>query len=156
VAVLADDGTPLPPDELGEIGVRGDGLFSAYYAPWRRREQIMSNGWFLTGDLGLLDKAGALHLKGRKKTVIFVAGLKFFPEEVEDCINQFPGVKESRVFSRPHARVGEVACAEVVVDSRHLDALKAHCARVLSAYKVPVEFTVVDAVPRTPSGKIRR
>jgi len=156
VAVLTDDGTPLPPEELGEIGVRGDGLFSAYYAPWRRREQIMSNGWFLTGDLGLLDKAGALHLKGRKKTVIFVAGLKFFPEEVEDCINQFPGVKESRVFSRPHARVGEVACAEVVVDPRHLDALKAHCTRVLSAYKVPVEFTVVDAVPRTPSGKIRR
>ena len=156
VAVLADDGTPLPPDELGEIGVRGDGLFSAYYAPWRQREQIMSNGWFLTGDLGLLDKAGALHLKGRKKTVIFVAGLKFFPEEVEDCINQFPGVKESRVFSRPHARVGEVACAEVVVDRRNLDALKAHCARELSAYKVPVEFTIVDAVPRTPSGKIRR
>jgi len=158
VAVLADDGTRLPPDQLGEIGVRGDGLFSAYYAPWRRRELIMSNGWFLTGDLGLLDKAGALHLKGRKKTVIFVAGLKFFPEEVEDCINQFPGVKESRVFSRPHARVGEVPCAEVVLDPRHsdLEALKAHCARVLSTYKVPVEFTVVDAVPRTPSGKIRR
>ncbi|PYM73421.1 MAG: hypothetical protein DME03_15520 [Candidatus Rokuibacteriota bacterium] len=158
IAVLADDGTRLPPDELGEIGVRGDGLFSAYYAPWRRRELIMSNGWFLTGDLGLLDKAGALHLKGRKKTVIFVAGLKFFPEEVEDCINQFPGVKESRVFSRPHARVGEVPCAEVVLDPRHsdLEALKAHCARVLSTYKVPVEFTVVDAVPRTPSGKIRR
>src|SRR5882724_5735148 len=158
VAVLADDGTRLPPDELGEIGVRGDGLFSAYYAPWRRRELIMSNGWFLTGDLGLLDKTGALHLKGRKKTVIFVAGLKFFPEEVEDCINQFPGVKESRVFSRPHARVGEVPCAEVVLDPRHsdLEALKAHCARVLSTYKVPVEFTIVDAVPRTPSGKIRR
>ena len=158
IAVLADDGTRLPPDQLGEIGVRGDGLFSAYYAPWRRRELIMSNGWFLTGDLGLLDKAGALHLKGRKKTVIFVAGLKFFPEEVEDCINQFPGVKESRVFSRPHARVGEVPCAEVVLDPQHsdLEALKAHCARVLSTYKVPVEFTVVDAVPRTPSGKIRR
>jgi len=158
IAVLADDGTRLPPDQLGEIGARGDGLFSAYYAPWRRRELIMNNGWFLTGDLGLLDKAGALHLKGRKKTVIFVAGLKFFPEEVEDCINQFPGVKESRVFSRPHARVGEVPCAEVVLDPRHsdLEALKAHCARVLSTYKVPVEFTVVDAVPRTPSGKIRR
>jgi long-chain acyl-CoA synthetase len=158
IAVLSDDGKHLPAEELGEIGVRGDGLFSAYYAPWRLREQIMSDGWFLTGDLGLLDKAGALHLKGRKKTVIFVAGLKFFPEEVEDCINQFPGVKESRVFSRPHARVGEVPCAEVVLDPHRgdLDALKAHCARVLSAYKVPVEFTIVDAVPRTPSGKIRR
>ena len=143
---------------MGEIAVRGNGLFSAYYSPWQLREQITRDGWFLTGDLGLMDQAGALHLKGRKKTVMFVAGLKFFPEEVEDCINQFGGIKESRVFGRPHARVGEVPCAEVVLDARgcDLDALKAHCARVLSPYKVPLEFTVVDAVPRTPSGKIRR
>src|SRR6266545_106445 len=165
VAVLSDDGKRLPPDRradapetLGEIAVRGDGLFSAYYSPWQLREQITRDGWFLTGDLGSLDQGGALHLKGRKKTVMFVAGLKFFPEEVEDCINQFQGVRESRVFSRPHARMGEVPCAEVVLDSRggDLDALKTHCARLLSSYKVPLEFTVVDAVPRTPSGKIRR
>ncbi len=159
VAVLSDDGKRLDaPETLGEIAVRGDGLFSAYYSPWQLREQITRDGWFLTGDLGSLDQAGALHLKGRKKTVMFVAGLKFFPEEVEDCINQFRGVKESRVFSRPHAHMGEVPCAEVVLDSRgcDLDALKTHCARLLSTYKVPLEFTVVDAVPRTPSGKIRR
>ncbi len=159
VAVLSDDGKRLDaPETLGEIAVRGDGLFSAYYSPWQLREQITRDGWFLTGDLGSLDQAGALHLKGRKKTVMFVAGLKFFPEEVEDCINQFRGVKESRVFSRPHARMGEVPCAEVVLDSRgcDLDALKTHCARLLSSYKVPLEFTVVDAVPRTASGKIRR
>ena len=173
VAVLSDDGKRLDTperradaperradtrEELGEIAVRGDGLFSAYYSPWQLREQITRDGWFLTGDLGWLDQAGALHLKGRKKTVMFVAGLKFFPEEVEDCINQFRGVKESRVFSRPHARMGEVPCAEVVLDSHgcDLDALKTHCARLLSSYKVPLEFTVVDAVPRTASGKIRR
>ena len=158
VAVLSDDGKRLSTEDLGEIAVRGAGLFSAYYSPWQLREQITRVGWFLTGDLGWLDQAGALHLKGRKKTVMFVAGLKFFPEEVEDCINQFRGVKESRVFSRPHARMGEVPCAEVVLDSRgcDLDALKTHCARLLSSYKVPLEFTVVDAVPRTPSGKIRR
>jgi len=159
VAVLSDDGKRLDaPETLGEIAVRGDGLFSAYYSPWQLREQITRDGWFLTGDLGSLDQAGALHLKGRKKTVMFVAGLKFFPEEVEDCINQFQGVKESRVFGRPHARMGEVPCAEVVLDSRGCDlgALKTHCARLLSSYKVPLEFTVVDAVPRTPSGKIRR
>ncbi|PYN78176.1 MAG: hypothetical protein DMD96_21985 [Candidatus Rokuibacteriota bacterium] len=158
VAVLSDDAAHLSAETMGEIAVRGDGLFSAYYSPWQLREHIARDGWFLTGDLGWLDRTGALHLKGRKKAVIFVAGLKFFPEEVEDCINQFPGIKESRVFSRPHARVGEVPCAEVVVDPLgcDLDALKAHCARVLSSYKVPLEFTVVDAVPRTPSGKICR
>jgi len=160
VAVLSEETEPpgLAPETMGEVAVRGDGLFSAYYAPWRLREQITRDGWFLTGDLGWLDRAGALHLKGRKKSVILVAGLKFFPEEVEDCINQFPGITESRVFSRPHAHVGEVPCAEVVLDARGCDlgALKAHCVRVLSSFKVPIEFTVVDAVARTPSGKIYR
>ena len=62
------------------------------------------------------------------------------------------------MFSRPHARMGEVPCAEIVVDPAgfDLDALRTHCARALSSYKVPLEFAVVDAVPRTPSGKIRR
>src|SRR5437867_4541167 len=152
------EGRADSPEGMGEIAVRGDGLFSAYYSPWQVREQITRDGWFMTGDLGLMDQAGALHLKGRKKTVMFVAGLKFFPEEVEDCINQFGGIKESRVFGRPHARVGEVPCAEVVLDARgcDLDALKAYCARVLAPYKVPLEFKVVDAVPRTPGGKISR
>src|SRR2546426_8829649 len=158
IAVLSDEGAPLATDAIGEIAVRGRGLFSAYYAPWQLREQVARDGWFLTGDLGRLDAAGALHLMGRKKAVIFVAGLKFFPEEVEDCINQFPGIKESRVYGRPHARIGEVPCAEVVVDPAgcDLDGLKTHCARVLSSYKVPLEFKIVDAVPRTPGGKISR
>jgi acyl-CoA synthetase (AMP-forming)/AMP-acid ligase II len=158
VAIFSDEGTLLSPETMGEIGVRGDGLFSAYYSPWRLREQVERDGWFLTGDLGFVDRAGALHLKGRKKALILVAGLKFFPEEVEDCINQFPGIKESRVFGRPHTRMGEVPYAEVVVDpvGCDLDALKSHCARALSSYKVPLEFTVVGAIPRTPSGKIRR
>jgi acyl-CoA synthetase (AMP-forming)/AMP-acid ligase II len=158
VAVFSDEGERLARGALGEIAVRGDGLFSAYYAPWVLRDQITRDGWFLTGDIGWRDEAGALHLKGRKKTVIFVAGLKFFPEEVEECINQFPGVKESRVYGRPHAHLGAVPCAEVVLDSPGCDlaALSAHCSRALSTYKVPLEFTVVEALPKTPGGKILR
>src|SRR5437899_2772046 len=133
-------------------------VVSAYHTRWRLGEHIKRDGWFLTGDIGWLDEGGALYLKSRKKAVIFVAGLKFFPEEVEDCINRFPGIQESRVFARSHARLGEVPCAEVVLDSSgcDLDALRAYCARVLSPYKVPLEFTVVAAVPRTLGGKILR
>jgi len=158
VAVFSDAGERLPPGAPGEIGLRGDGLFSAYYTPWRLREQVERDGWFLTGDIGRLDEDGALFLHGRKKAVIFVAGLKFFPEEVEECINQFPGVKESRVFGTPHAHLGQVPRAEVVFATAapDLEALGAHCARALSPYKVPVEFTVVDAIARTPGGKILR
>jgi long-chain acyl-CoA synthetase len=158
VAAFSDEGRRLPPGTSGEIGLRGDGLFSAYYAPWVLREQVSRDGWFLTGDIGWLDGDGALFLQGRKKAVIFVAGLKFFPDEVEACINEFPGVKESRVFGVPHPQLGQVPRAEVVLDMpyRDLDALRAHCARALSPYKVPLDFTVVEAIARTPGGKILR
>ena len=158
VAVFSDAGARQAPGALGEIAVRGNGLFSAYYTPWRLREQVTRDGWFLTGDIGSLDESGALYLKGRRKTVIFVAGLKFFPEEVEGCIDQCPGIVESRVFGRAHTHLGEVPCAEIVVDAGGFDlnTLKVHCARALSPYKVPVEFTVVEAVSRTPGGKILR
>jgi acyl-CoA synthetase (AMP-forming)/AMP-acid ligase II len=158
VAVFSDDGTRLRPREAGEIGVRGAGLFSAYYAPWQPREAVMRDGWFLTGDIGRLDEQGALYLEGRKKSVIFVAGVKFFPDEVEACINAFPGVVESRVVGEPHPRLGQVPRAEVVpaAGGCDLDALKAHCARALSVYKVPLQFTVVSAIARSPGGKILR
>jgi acyl-CoA synthetase (AMP-forming)/AMP-acid ligase II len=118
----------------------------------------MRDGWFFTGDVGALDVNGALHLQGRKKTVIFVAGMKFFPEEVEACINRFRGIRESRVVGRPHPRLGQVPHAEIVTDGApcDVDALRTHCARALSSYKVPLDFAVVTAVPRTPGGKILR
>ena len=158
VAVFSDAGEPLSSGASGEIGLRGDGLFSAYYTPWRPREEVARDGWFLTGDIGRLDPTGALFLQGRKKAVIFVAGLKFFPEEVEECINQFPGVKESRVFGTPHPRLDQVPQAEVAFATPNpdLDALRAHCARALSPYKVPVTFTIVEATQKTPGGKILR
>ena len=158
VAVFSDDGTRVPANAQGEIGVRGAGLFSAYYAPWLLCEHLTRQGWFMTGDIGRLDASGALYLAGRKKAVIFVAGLKFFPEEVEACIDEFPGVRESRVYGRAHPHLGEVPCAEIVpaASGCDLEALRTHCTRALSSYKVPVEFTVIDAIPRTPGGKILR
>ena len=158
IVVLSSEGAALGAGVQGEIALRGSGLFSAYYEPWRRREQIERDGWFLTGDIGWLDESGALYLKGRRTAVIFVAGLKFFPEEVEECLNVFPGIKESRVFGRPHAHLGEVPCADIVTEPGpfDMDGLKGHCARALSSYKVPVEFRVVEALPRTPGGKILR
>ncbi len=158
VMVRSRDGEHLDTGLSGEIGIRGPGLFSAYYSPWVLREAIARDGWFMTGDIGRLDEMGGLHLMGRKKSVIFVGGLKFFPDEVEACINQLPGIEESRVFGRAHPRLGEVPCAEIVARSPQfdLDALRAHCSRLLSPWKVPIEFTQVAALPKTAGGKILR
>jgi acyl-coenzyme A synthetase/AMP-(fatty) acid ligase len=159
VAILGDDGAPLPAATPGEVAVRGPGLFSGYYRPWRPLAQVLRDGWFLTGDVGALDRDGALTLRGRTKSTIVVAGMKVFPEEVEAVLDRQEGVRESRVVGLAHARLGEVPCAEIVLAAgATLDAraLAAACAHELSSFKVPVEFRVVDGVPRTPGGKIRR
>lgn len=161
VAVFGDDGAVVAAGVEGEVGIRGAGLFDAYFSPWRLREDVTRAGWLMTGDVGVFDAAGALTLRGRTKAVISVAGMKVFPEEVEARLDSYPAVRESRVFGRPHAHLGEVPHAEVVVRDEHRAGfdpaeLIAYCARELSSWKVPVKIDVVAGVPRTPGGKILR
>ncbi len=159
IGIFSETGAALPTGSAGEVSVRGPGLFDAYYHPWRPRRAVLRDGWFATGDVGALDARGALTLHGRRKSTIVVAGMKFFPEEVEDCLATFPGVLESRVFARPHPRLGELPHAELVLEPGarfDRDALASHCARRLSPYKVPVAFTEVTTIPKTPGGKILR
>ena len=159
IAIFSEGGAALPTDSAGEVGVRGPGLFDAYYEPWTPRAAVTRDGWFLTGDVGSLDTQGALSLHGRLKSTIMVAGLKFFPEEVEAVLDTFPGLVESRVFPRDHPRLGELPHAEVVLTpgtTLDREALTVHCARHLSPYKVPLDFTVVALIPKTAGGKILR
>jgi len=159
VGVFAPDGGPLAAGERGEVGVRGPGLFDAYYEPWRPRAAVLRDGWFMTGDAGSIDAGGALTLHGRLKSTIVVAGMKVFPEEIEAVLLAHPGIAEARAFGREHPRLGELPHAEIVPtpDGRFdRDALAAHCARHLSPYKVPVEIAVVAAIPKTASGKVLR
>jgi len=147
------------PDEsgVGEVLIRGRGMFDAYFSPWRLREEVLRDGWFDTGDLGRVDEQGRLSLLGRSKTVIVCAGMKVFPEEVEEVINTMPGVKESRVFGEPHPQYGQMPVAEVVVsDAEAIEKLRPYCFEHLSSYKVPVEFRRVETIPKTTSGKVAR
>lgn len=162
-------GRPLPGYEVrvvdvdaegvGEIEIRGPGMLDAYYAPWRRKDEILHDGWFATGDVGSLDEDGFLHLAGRRKDVINFAGMKVFPEEVEAALQQCPGVIEAMVYARPHSEFGELPCADVVVEPGHATndrAIRRFCYRSLAPYKVPKEIRVVAEITKTPSGKIRR
>jgi acyl-CoA synthetase (AMP-forming)/AMP-acid ligase II len=159
VVVRGDDGCALGPGEPGDVVVRGPGLFSGYFHPWRPLEAALDNGFFRTDDVGVLDDSGALTLLGRRNSVIVVAGLKLFPEEVEEVLNRHPSVGECRVFGRPHAHLGEVPCAEIVLaEGASLDgeALRSHCARSLTAFKVPVAFRALASLAKTPGGKLLR
>lgn len=161
----ASVGQPLPDyaaevREGGELFLRGPGMLDAYLHPWRTRAEILEDGWFRSGDLARIDEDGDVHLLGRRHSVINVAGLKCFPEEIEAVLNEVPEVLRSRVAGKPHARFGAVPVAEIVPrDPAHppsVAALASHCRSALARYKVPVEFRLVESVPLTPSGKILR
>ncbi len=159
VAIVADDGTVAARGTHGDVVLRGPGLFDAYYAPWTPCSATLRDGWFPTGDVGSLDADGVLTLHGRRKSTIVVAGLKVFPEEIEDVLNGFPAIAESRAFAATHARLGELPHADVVLRSGaplDRDALARHLAERLSPWKVPVEIRVVEAIPKTGGGKISR
>jgi acyl-coenzyme A synthetase/AMP-(fatty) acid ligase len=160
VVVVGDDGAPATPGTPGEVRIRGAGLFSGYYRPWRPRAASLHDGWFRSGDVGVLDDAGRLSLVGRATSVIVVAGMKVFPEEVETVLDRLPGVAESHVFAHVHPRLGEVPYAEVVPraggPTPEPRTLAAACAQELSSYKVPVEIRIVPAIAKTAGGKILR
>jgi long-chain acyl-CoA synthetase len=144
-------------DGIGEVLIKGKGMFDAYFSPWRTLAEVTDDGWFDTGDLGKLDEQSRLYLLGRSKTVLVCAGMKVFPEEVEQVINAMPGVKESLVSGKDHPQFGQVPIARVVLSSPIDPAeLRTFCCQKLSAYKVPVEFSIVDALPKTASGKLSR
>ncbi len=154
---IADPGT----DGVGRILIRGKGMFDAYVSPWQLRAQCLQDGWFATGDIGRLDEDGYLFIVGREKNVINFAGMKIFPYEVEAVINRHPAVKEALVYAVPHARYGQLPCANVVLKDDlgtppGTDELRRFCFTHLPAYKVPKEFTFVAEIEKTASGKLKR
>ncbi len=148
-------------DTLQAIKLRGKGLFDAYYSPWMPRREVMTDGWFATGDLGHLDQDGYLFITGRSKEIINVAGMKFFPAETEAVLDAHPSVVESCVFSHCHERLGETPHALVVPaadsDPSSIESeLKEYCTRHLASYKIPERIHLVDKLTRTASGKLIR
>ena len=159
------DGPPLPEVELavrdGEILVRGPnvcvGLFDD---PERERAIFTDDGWLRTGDTGVLDDDGYLSIVGRTKEIIIRGGLNIAPREIEDLLCELPGVRAAAVIGLPDERLGELACACVVADDGAALDLEQVVAflrdRDIATYKLPQMLRVVDELPTTPSGKVRK
>jgi acyl-CoA synthetase (AMP-forming)/AMP-acid ligase II len=134
-------------------------MFDAYLAPYRPREEVLTQGWFITGDLAIQDYSGAITVCGREKSVIHSRGEKVFPEEVEAVLNSYPGIRSSRVYGAQRSNLDEDVVAEIVLtNAAHLD-LEALCAYTtdrLSLHKVPSRFDIVSAIPLTQTGKVIR
>jgi fatty-acyl-CoA synthase len=143
----------------GELLLRGRNVFSGY---WRRPDEtaqaFTADGWFRTGDIALCDEAGFHWVVDRKKDMFISGGENVFPAEIENALAGFPGLAECAVVGMPDEKWGEVGvCALVPAGDAAeaiVEAAKAYLAERLARYKLPRRFVVVEALPRTGSGKV--
>jgi acyl-CoA synthetase (AMP-forming)/AMP-acid ligase II len=159
VAIRGEDGSLLGPDEEGEIVVRGPLVFDGYLDDPALTERAFVDGWYRTGDVGKRDGEGYLYLTGRIKDVINRGGEKIAPAEIDAVLQSHPAVAEAAAFGMPHPTLGELVVAAVVPrPGARLDekALRQHVRARLAPTKVPSRIFVVDSLPRTEGGKLRR
>lgn len=145
--------------DVGELLVRGPGMFDAYYRPWRLREEVLEDGWFKTGDLARRDADGYYWIVGRVKDVINVGGVKVFPSEIEEVLLTHPAVEEAVVYGVPEPRFGEVPHAKVKLRSGAVcpqKELLRHVNKRLSVFKSLRSVKLVKEIPKTVTGKVKR
>ncbi|MEU0133197.1 AMP-binding protein [Streptomyces sp. NPDC006296] len=148
-------GRELPRGQIGEMVVRGPGLMQGYWNDPAATEEIYLDGWVKTGDLGLMDEEGRIHLVDRSKDLIIRAGQNVYPSEIESALMTHPAVRDAAVVGVPDEDYGEVPLAYVVVESgTGTPELLRHTAGLLAPYKRPRHIEFIERVPRNPAGKI--
>lgn len=154
---IADNDRLCAPGELGELQVARKHVVSGYFKMPGEIDKRISGGWFKTGDLAMTNERGLVFLKGRNNDLIIVGGENVFAPEVEGVLNSHPDIRESAVVGIPNKVFGEVVKAYVVPKQSGIVStleLKRFCFERLPSYKVPLEIAFIDALPRSPSGKI--
>jgi oxalate---CoA ligase len=159
VAVIDEAGEMLPPGRIGEIVIRGESVTSGYENNAEANAEAFVNGWFRTGDQGVIDAEGYVTLTGRLKEIIIRGGEKISPREVDEALMDHPAVLQVVTFAVPHAMLGEdVAAAVVLRESASATEaeLRAFLSGRIAAYKTPRTILVLPEIPRGATGKLQR
>lgn len=160
VRVRNSDGAPCAPGETGIVQVRGPNVFAGYWQlPERSEAAFHGDGFFVTGDVGVLDATGRLALVGRVSDMIISGGLNVYPREIERVIDTIDGVIESAVVGVPDSDLGEIAVAVVATDASSSltgDAIDSVVAGAVARFKRPHRYVFVDALPRNSMGKVEK
>lgn len=155
-----ETGAPLQQGEIGMVEVRGPNVFQCYWGmPEKTAEELRENGFFITGDLGLIDDDGYVQIVGRGKDLIISGGFNIYPKEVEEVLDAQPGVIESAVIGVPHPDFGETVLGILVAEPDtppDLAAIEVAVAQSLARFKHPRKLIVVDALPRNTMGKVQK
>jgi malonyl-CoA/methylmalonyl-CoA synthetase len=155
-----ETGAPLPAGQIGMIEVRGPNVFKGYWRmPEKTQAEFRQDGFFITGDLGVVDESGYVSIVGRGKDLIITGGLNVYPIEVEGEIDALEGVVESAVVGLPHVDFGEAVTAVVATGgASHLTEAQVLAAleHRLAAFKRPKRVIFVDELPRNAMGKVQK
>ena len=153
-------GKTLAQGNIGEIEVRGPNVFKGYWnMPEKTAEELRSDGFFMTGDLGMVDADGYVHIVGRNKDLIISGGFNIYPKEIETLLDAQEGVLESAVIGVPHPDFGETVLALLVPSSERtpdLDAIQSHISEHLARFKLPKKLIVLSHLPRNTMGKVQK
>ena len=159
ISIMDKDGNHLGTNHRGEIAIQGANVFRGYENNPEANAHAFVDGWFRTGDQGFLDSDCYLHLTGRIKDIIIRGGENIAPHEVDEILLRHPAVAAAVTFGCLHPTLGEEVCAAVVLHERHgasESALIKHCRELLAEYKCPTKIYLVESIPTTATGKIRR
>jgi acyl-CoA synthetase (AMP-forming)/AMP-acid ligase II len=157
VRIVAEDGTECPPGEAGEVCMRSAAMFRGYWNDSAATAEALRDGWVHTGDIGLLDDEGLLHLVDRKKDVIISGGENIYSLEVEECLLAHPSVEQVAVIGVPDDKWGEAVSAVVVPAPGAVVVpfdLQEHVRSRLARYKAPRHVFVTDELPVLATGKV--
>ena len=159
LTLLDDDGRELTIGQAGEIAIRGPQVMAGY---WQRPDEtakvMTAEGWFRTGDVGLVDERGYFRIVDRKKDMILVSGFNVYPNEIEDVLTQMPGVAECAAVGVADSRTGEAVKVVIVRRDPALTEadVRAYCEANLTGYKRPKVVEFRADLPKTPVGKVLR
>ncbi len=159
IKTIDDNGNDLPPDEAGELCVRGVQVMKGYWNnPEETKNAIDKHGWFKTGDIAVIHEKGYVKIIDRKKDMVLVSGFNVFPAEVEEVVMLHNKVIEAAVVGVPDAGTGEAVKLFVVAQDEELEEeeIYNHCRKNLTPYKVPKIIEFRDSLPKTNVGKILR
>ncbi len=159
IAVMDEQGKLLPRGECGEIVVRGDNITNGYQSNPEANASAFVDGWFRTGDQGVMDDDRYIRITGRLKEIINRGGEKISPREVDEVLLDHPAVAQAVTFAIPHAKLGEdVAAALVLKDGAEATErdIRAFAAERLASMKVPRKILFLDEIPKGATGKLQR
>ncbi len=159
VLILDDDGVEVPFGVPGEICIKGPQVMAGYWnRPEETKQFITPEGYFKSGDIGIMSPEGFVQIVDRKKDMIVVAGFKVFPNEIEEVISSMPGVRECAVIGLPHRKLGEIVKAYIVKDKPELTEAQViqYCKEQMTSYKRPRKIAFIDEMPKSNVGKILR